>query len=78
MESKPAITKFDIFARIDTLNIDEITKHIIKELHNAGYIIDDMAEIMGISDRKIYRYLKNMDVERRNKYYNKEKIWKRN
>jgi transcriptional antiterminator len=43
-------------------------------LHNAGYIIDDMAEIMGISDRKIYRYLKNMDVERRNKYYNKEKI----
>ena len=59
--SKPK--QFDIFADLTSLKIDDIQRHIIMKLYSAKYMIADIADVTGISDRTIFRILAQNNIE---------------
>ena len=48
----------DIFNGLQSLNIEDVTMHIVTKLHEANYVIPDIAAVVGLSDRTINRYMK--------------------
>lgn len=53
----------DIFDGLESLNIMDIQRHLIKKLYDNDYDVRDMAKVIGISERTIFRELAKMGVQ---------------
>lgn len=53
----------DIFDGLESLNILDIQRHVIRKLYDADYGVRDMSKITGISERTLYRELAEMGIQ---------------